>query len=103
MFSFYLPFQWGSAVNPIALRRVKTLWSFGPFECNMVKGHYLLHYRRRFFLLTADQFLGRIFVVQGGNQEVTRVVSLRIKMTKYNGNVSIHIKIIYIHISYFFL
>ena len=24
-------------VNPIALRMAKTLWSFGPFECNRVK------------------------------------------------------------------
>ena len=26
-------------VNPVALRRAKTLWSFGLSECNMVKHH----------------------------------------------------------------
>ena len=26
--------------NPTALRRAKTLWSFGPSECSRVKGHY---------------------------------------------------------------
>ena len=28
------------SINPIALRTAKTLWSFGPSECNRVKWYY---------------------------------------------------------------
>ena len=37
-FHFCFPYRWKLPFNPIALRRTKTLWSFGHSECNKVNG-----------------------------------------------------------------
>ena len=35
-----LPFKNIPSFNPIALRRAKTLWSFGPSECNRINSRF---------------------------------------------------------------
>ena len=83
-FSFFLPCQWRSTFNPIALRKAKIVCNFGLSECNnRVKGKnepldkVMVSYKPHL----------EDFVVQDSKQEVTKVISLSTKWRKIHGSV----------------